>query len=252
MTAAAVVINSGECMGLLQEEGVDRVHHYAPLHYLPFIARDRALRTKPSLAAKGFGPSHLRSKSSRHDIARGFGKYAFLTLERHPKILEAKLNGGFPHVDVIVPVEAFDSTIFDLCRFNVAMTRQLRRLGKSGFPESDTNGRYYEPHQIPVARVDNDKRAMLRKHYDQTMIELLMHHDLALSDDTRIQVYSEEDEALAKNVLASAQLCWNVELVDPPGAYPRSPAHAQAIDEFIQKALDDPNWRGNGLEFDKV
>lgn len=239
-------------MGLLQEEGVDRVHHYAPLHYLPFIARDRALLTKPSLAAKGFGSRHLRSKSSRHDVARGFGKYAFLTLERHPKILEAKLKGGFPHMDIIVPPEAVENTEFDLCRYNVAMTRYLRRAGSPGFPESASNGRYYDDHQIPVARTASDKRAMLQRHYDKTMIEVLLHQNLHMPDDTCVQVYSPDDEALAKTTLQALQSPWTVELVAPPGPYPKSQDYAQEVDEYIKKALDDPTWLGNGLEFDKV
>lgn len=239
-------------MGLLQEEGVDVVHHYTPLHYLPFIARDRALLTKPSLAAKGFSEAHLRSKSSRHDVARGFGNYGFLTLERHPRILAAKLKGGFPHIDILIPVEAVEPTTFDLCRYNVAMTRQLRRGTNSGFPESDANGRYYDSHEIPVARMESDKRAMLRRHYDNTMIEVLIHDDLSLPADTRIQVYASDDETLASSVLTVLDVPWNLEMVAPPGAYPRSGTYSQAVDEFVQIALDDPTWLGSGLEFDKV
>lgn len=239
-------------MSLLSEEGVDVVHHYTPLHYLPFVARDGALLTKPTLAARGFAPTHLRSKSSRHDVARGFGGYGFLTLEKHPRILAAKLKGGFPHIDIIVPADALESATFDLCRYNVAMTRYLRRGPTPGFPESETNGRYYGGHQIPVARTDNDKRAMLRKHYDNTMIELLIHDDLALPEDTCIQVYSPEDQVLAAAALSAAEQPWNLELVSPPGAYPRSTGYAQAVDEFVQQALNDPTWLGNGLEFDRV
>lgn len=239
-------------MGILLEEGADLVHHYAPLHYLPYIARDRALLTKPSLSAKGFGPAHLRSKSSQHDIARGFGNYGFLTLERHPKILAAKLKGGFPHVDVIVPGEAVEKCEFDLCRFNVAMTRRLKRDGASGWPESATNGRYYDSHEIPVAREDSDKRLMLREHYDKIMIEVLMHDDLVLPDDTRIQVYSSEDREIAEGILNKIGTPWTLEQVQSPGPYPRSIEHAKSVEEFVEKALNDPSWLGNGLEYDKV
>jgi hypothetical protein len=239
-------------LGLLQEEGVEVVHHYTPLHYLPFIARDRTLLTKPSLAARGFAWSHLRSKSSHHDIARGFGNYGFLTLERHPNILAAKLKGGFPHIDILVSPNAIEHGTFDLCRFNVAMTRRLKRGEKSGFPESSTNGRYYDAHEIPVARAESDKRAMLRKHYGNTMIEVLMHHDLALPDDTRVQVYAAEDQELAGSIVASLEVSWHVELVEPPGVYPRSAEYAEAVDEFIQRALSDSRWFGNGLDYDKV
>jgi hypothetical protein len=239
-------------MGLLQEEGVDVVHHYAPLHYLPFIARDRALLSKPSLIAKGYHQSHLRSKSREHDVARGFGNYAFLTLERKPRILMAKLQGGFPHIDIVVPVDAVEKTAYDLCRYNVAMTRYLRRDGSPGFPESAGNGRYYESHQIPVARTDSDKRAQLGAHYNRSMIEVLIHGNLPLPDSTKVQTYSHVDAEVAHEILAELGTPWTVEMVDPPGPYPRSAQHSANIDEFVGKALSDPSWLGNGLEYDKV
>ena len=125
-------------MGILQDQGVEWVHHYAPLHYLPFIARARALLSKPSLRKAGFAASHFRTKSRKHDVGRGFGKYAFLTLDPQPQILRAKLAAGFPHVAIAIPAVAVEAATYSLCRFNVAMTRYLRRHGKPGFAESAT------------------------------------------------------------------------------------------------------------------
>ena len=64
-------------------------------------------------------------------FVRGFGNYAFLTLDVHPRILKAKLKAGFPHVAIEVPVDAFENMDYHLCRYNVAMTRQLRRFGNA-------------------------------------------------------------------------------------------------------------------------
>src|SRR5262245_21026291 len=125
-------------MGILTQHKVDRIHHYTPLHYLPFIGRSKSLLCKPSLSAAGFSTSHLRSMSRDHDVACGFGAYTHLTLEPRPRILKAKLEAGFPHVDIAVPTNAVEAAPFSLCRFNVAMTRNLRRNGNPGFPESPT------------------------------------------------------------------------------------------------------------------
>ena len=46
-------------MGILADQGIADVCHYAPLHYLPFVVRSRSLMCKPSLAAAGFNPSQL-------------------------------------------------------------------------------------------------------------------------------------------------------------------------------------------------
>lgn len=239
-------------MGALIDAGVEVAHHYTPLHYLPFISRDRALLGKPSLQKKGFAVAHLRSKSRQHDVTRGFGQYAFLTLEREPKIVMAKLRGGFPHIGIAVPAEAIEAATYDLCRYNVAMTRYLRRNGSPGFPESDSNGRYYEDQQIPVARTMEDKLTLLHKHYGQSMIEVLIHGDLPLSDQTRIQTYSVPDQQVAQYVLSALGVSWPVDLLNVPGAYNRKAEYAQEVDAFIETALNNPDWRGNGLEFDRV
>ena len=239
-------------MGILIEAGVEIVHHYTPLHYLVFIARDRLLRCKPSLKAAGFNGSHLRSKSNRQDVARGFGAYAFLTIEQEPRITKAKLRAGFPHVGIGVPAGAVETTTFDLTRYNVAMTRRLRRGVSEGWPESTANGKYYDDHQMPVARTDAEKRALLSTDLNRSMIEVLIHGDLSLPDSTSILVYSERDEAVSKHILASLSVPWPIALAPKKDLYDPKPAYAEKVDEFIKKALADPSWRGDGLEFDRV
>lgn len=240
-------------MGSLRAANIAEVHHYAPLHYLPFIARAGALLSKPSLRAGGFKDTHFRSMSSRHDSARGFDAYAFLTLHPAPPILKAKLAAGFPHVRISVPAEAVDAAAFHLCRFNVAMTRQLRRQGKRGFPESSTNGRYYDKNQIPVARTAADKAAMLARYAGtDSMIEVLIPGDLALPDTASVVCFSPADRDLAVRILAENGRQWQVVCANAPGPYPRSAQHGRAVDEFVTRALSNHHWRGDGLEFDRL
>jgi hypothetical protein len=240
-------------MGIFADQGFTDVRHYAPLHYLPLIARSRSLMCKPSLAGVGFNPSHYRSRSRAQDVARGFGDYTHLTLDHTPRILRAKLAAGFPHVALSVPVNAVDSVSTSLCRFNVAMTRKLKRNGKPGHSESGRNGKYYTGHEIPIGRSPAEKQAILKHPLNaQTMIEVLVHGDLALPDDTKIICYSKEDAEAAENVLTQLGCPWGVEIVAAPGHYPRSPVHSQSVADFMTQALADETWRGNGLEFDKL
>lgn len=240
-------------MSVLTDHQVEAVHHYAPLHYLIFIARSHSILSKPSLHKAGFAASHLRSMSHGLDVARGFGSYSHLTIDPQPRILRAKLAAGFPHIAINIPASEIDAVSFSLCRFNVAMTRQLRRDGKDGFPESETNGRYYDGHQIPIARTDADKSTMLQKHLQEnTMIEVLVHGDFNLSDETSITCFEEEDAMIAGQILRSLDRKWNVKVETPPGPYPRDSTHVAAVTAFIQQAENDPKWRGNGLEFDRL
>lgn len=240
-------------MSLLTDHGVTCVYHYTPLHYLPFIARIKSLLCKPSILKRGFPPNHLRSKSNIQDVARGFSSYTHLTLDPQPPILNAKLAAGFPHLRIAVPVQLVEATEFSLCRFNVAMARYLRRDGKPGFPESPSNGRYYEDHQIPIARTVDDKAAMLRTHIKAgTMIEVLVHGDLALTDETTITCFASVDAEIANRVLSKADTPWRLTTETPPGPYPENEKYRNAVLGFVEHALSDHHWKGDGLEFDRV
>ena len=240
-------------MGILTQNGVDAIHHYTPLHYLPFIARSGKLLGKPALANAGFAASHLRSMSSQQDIQRGFGEHGFLTLDEHPRILASKLNAGFPHIGILVPASSIEQGAFALCRYNVAMTRYLRRFGKPGFEESATSGRYYDERQIPIALEASDKAAMLKKYVgSDTMIEVLTYDDLVLPAETKVVVFSQADAVIAKKVLETLNVSWSVVLTEPPGEYHRRQDYVASVSDFISEALADPDWRGNGLEFDRV
>jgi hypothetical protein len=221
-------------MGILAAEGVIKAYHYTPLHYLPFIVRSKSILRKTSLKKAGFNSAHFRSMSKKRDVARGFGDYVHLTLDLERPILQAKLAAGFPHIALGVPIENIEATAFSLCRFNVAMTRKLRREKMPGSSESITNGRYYTGHQIPIACTDEDKTAMLKLHLPAgTMIEVLAHDDVKLPD-------------------SAAVICFSVETSPPSGTYPRDAKYVESILAFIERAHADESWRGNGLEFDRL
>lgn len=240
-------------MSALLKHGIAFVNHYAPLHYLPFIARSGALRSKPSLRSLGFSDCHFRAKSRGQDDARGFGEYVHLTLHPNPPILAAKLAGGFPHFRLEIPSSSFEAVDFDLCRYNVAMTRQLRKGEKPGHQPSDVNGRYYGDMQIPVARKNSDQLAMIAEAIKRGwMIEVLVAQDLPLPDDIRVVCYSNEDAAIAQHVLAAIGRPWSIGLHNGCNSYVAALNHDRDVRQFIELALGDADWKGNCLDFDRV
>ena len=240
-------------MQLFIHHGIKKVLHYAPLHYVTHIARTQALKSKQALTCDGFATSHFRSKSRCSDVRRGFGEYVHMTLAEHPPILMAKLKGGFPHVAIEVPVEAFENTEYHLCRYNIAMARQLRRCGKPGLPESESNGRYYDDKQIPIAKKSNDQNALLCRHYRQgPMIEVLVPIQLSLPRNTKITCYHSDDIAIARRILRAHGSSWTFS--EPPlgDLYHRNDEYVSAVMDYVDRALRCPGWRGNGLDFDNV
>lgn len=239
-------------MGLLVDTGVLDVSHYTPLHYLPFIVRTRSLMSKRSLRENGYAPSHFRSSSHRQDVDRGFDDYVHLTLEQEPNILKAKLAAGFPHIAFCVSAAFVDTVETSLCRSNVAKTRNLRRDGMPGYPANDRNGQYYGEHQIPIARSAREKVAMLTHPQNkQTMIEVLVHGALTLPGSTKLVCYSAEDAAIVSDVLSQLLCGWHMEVDPAPPFYPRSAIHVRAVADFLARALNEPDWHGRGLKFDR-
>ena len=93
---------------------------------------------------------------------------------------------------------------------------------------------------------------MLDAHLANSMIEVLVHGDLDLPEATHIRTFSAADTRAAKDILDRVGVPWTVIETDPPSEYPRSAAYAKQVDVFIERALADPTWRGDGLEFDRV
>lgn len=238
-------------MAILTDGGVESLYHYAPLHYLPFIGRSRALLSKSALRAAGYSDEHLRSTSRRADERRGFVEYVHLTVDSRPKILMSKLAGGFPHVELVVPASWVEHGEFHLCRYNIAKTRYIRRDGKGGVLEGPDNGRYYSGKEVPIAKTAEDCETLFRANYGRNMIEVLVPDRLDLPDTLGIAVFTQSDYGVARRVLDELQLPWQL-LGEGEELYTRCDRYGQLVDGFVGRALENPNWQGDGLEFDRV
>jgi len=235
----------------LVEAGVKSVFHYAPLHYLPFILRSGDLLSKVHLLADGYGNSHFRSTSARQDEYRGFSGYVHGSLTPHPPILKAKLGRGFPHFEISVPTEAVEEQTYLLCRFNIAKTRHFRGA-KQEPPESPENGYYFGNLRLPVADTVQRKRDLLRLNLGQRMIEVLVRDRLPLPMGTVLTVFSDEDLAVVQRVSRDlAQHAMKLES-DRSLAYPQTPTVRENVMKALERAVSDRDWKGDGLEFDRV
>jgi hypothetical protein len=235
---------------LLARFGIQAVYHYAPLHYLPPIARRGALLSKERLKKAGYSESHFRSTSQRQDITRGFGRFVHLTLDAHPPILQAKLGKGFPHFKIAVPTVDIEQHGYSLCRFNIAKARYFRGA-KQEPPESAANGRYYDGLALPIARTKEEIGNLLRLNLGQNMIEVLVRDQLPLSTGTRFTFFHREDLLVAqeiRDVLGSRYALGPDDRLE----YQPNPKYQSLVRKAIESSLKDSSWFGNGLEFDRV
>lgn len=245
-------MNAEQSLRLFIEFGIDTAYHVTPVHYMPFIGRSQLLLSRAQLKMEGFSDAHFRSTSHRADLRRGFGDRIYLSPYRSPPILEAKLRKGFPHVRVDIPILALRSAQFDLCRYAVARTRYLKRAGKPGPPEMSTNGRYYEQRQLPVARQYSDMSAMLAEHFVKgATIEIQVKDRLILPSNTTITCFSIGDAKLLHELATKIGMPWRVQTSDGP-SYSRKNSHVDSVVQFVEHALSDCNWKGNGLDFDRL
>lgn len=216
----------GSILNTLVANDIELIFHIAPLHYLPFIARSRSLKSKTTLRDEGFGEAHFRSKSKKLDVHRGFGDYIHLSTVDRPPILDAKLSGGFPHICLSVPTTSLNGIDFDLCRYNVAMCRQLRRDGKPGFTEGPANGWYYDDNQIPIARTEREQGQLIRSRNGE-MLEVLVKPPLALPNNTQVSVFDGRDHEVALEILERLNIPWTVSLANDSN-YTALPEYSEA------------------------
>ncbi len=237
--------------GLLTSRGIANAFHYAPLHYLLFIARTGALYSKASLRRQGYDITHFRRTSRDHDDARGFPNYVHLSLKQLPPILEAKLKAGFPHFEIRIPAGQIEQQEFHLCRFNIAKCRYLRRVTTAGPVESATNGRYYGNMQLPIAITDEERALMIDANYPRNMVEILIPNELPLPSTASFIFFSRAEYDLALTCLKSTECRWEVAFV-PIEGYVANSKYLADVHRFLDRSATDPKWRGDGLEFDLV
>lgn len=242
---------AGKNLSELRQANVAHIYHVVPTHYLPLILRDGVLRSKESLLQAGYNESHFRSTSHRQDRERGFGNVVHCTTAPNPPILTAKLARGFPHVRFAFPIDTVPAD-HEISRFNIARGRYLRS-GNSPLPENARNGRYHGAYELPVARTAEERAALLRAadvHRD--MLEVLIPNHFPLPDTAQVQCFSEWDINLVRTVLN--QVSSNLETVeDRTGhTYPIHEVFRSQVAAFVENALADPDWKGNGLDFDRL
>jgi hypothetical protein len=239
-------------MNVLTAHGIESVFHYAPLHYLIFIARSKALLAKAELIRRGYSESHFRRTSHRQDVSRGFENFVHLTLEGFPPIFAAKLKRGFPHFSILVPAAALDGVEFDLCRYNIAKTRYLRRDGKSGPKECSANGFYHGKMQVPIARGDVECQALLKANYGRNMIEVLVFRSFSLPESTSLLLHSSADLSVASELLAALELTWECKLAAQRHCYTANAIYRRCVRDFLERSKTDKHWIGDGLDFDRL
>lgn len=236
---------------LLATFGIPSVYHYAPLHYLAFIARQNALLSKVALRELGFSDSHFRTTSRYQDEQRGFAHYVHLTLDAHPPILQAKLGRGFPHFEIALPAIEFDETEYLLCRFNIAKTRYFRGA-KQEPPESEKNGQYRSGMRLPVATTPQEREALLRLNLGENMIEVLVPNQVALTAKAVLRFFHDDDMKCANEVLETLGIeAFQIER-DSEIEYKPSAKYRSEVRTALFNSLADPLWRGDGLEFDRM
>jgi hypothetical protein len=237
--------------GLLTSHGISHVYHYAPLHYLPFIARTRQLLSKSQLKLAGYSNSHFRSTSHKQDAERGFSDYVHLMSRESPPILQAKISKGFPHLEIKISSPLLEKGDFHLCRYNIAKCRYLKRPGATAPAENSRNGYYHGNKQLPTAETAIEIQALLNSVSRRDVIEVLVPGSLALDKDTTLIFFDDEEKTVGDRILRKANLRWKTETKVLPW-YTAKPEYSESVFAFIAQASVDPNWLGSGLEFDRV
>lgn len=237
--------------GVLSSRAFLHVYHYAPLHYLPFIARSRLLLSKRRLRAAGYDLSHFRSTSRGQDNARGFDNYVHLMLTQFPPILISKLSRGFPHFEIQIPVTHLERREFHLCRYNIAKSRYLKRPGATAPVECAANGWYHGDKQLPTAESIEECEALLNGSAGKRVIEALVPSNLPLGRDITLLFFSRDERDLAKEVLRDLNVPWKTEMAETKFYAPKR-EYRLRVRQFIRTAAADPAWFGDGLEYDRV
>jgi len=197
----------------------------------------------------GFINTHFRKTSQQLDIDRGFGDYVHLSLQEDPPILESKLSKGFPHVQLRIKSTALPKH-FDLCRYNIARTRKVKD-GKSAAIEGPKNGYYYEDLRVPVARKFSNQIAMIEGSKNN-MIEVLIPKKLDIDSSTIIECFTVKDVAITNRIIEQLNLPFNIIEKKLKFTYPENHEFRQNVSRQVISFFNDSDWKGDGLDFDKL
>ena len=83
------------------------------------------------------------------------------------------------------------------------------------------------------------------------MVEILVPNALDLTLPVSVVAFSDQDAELIRATLLELNVEWLTECIQTD-LYEQRPEYATSCKKFLRRTLDDPEWFGDGLEFDKV
>jgi len=122
---------------------------------------------------------------------------------------------------------------------------------KTGFTASEANGQYHGEKQIPTAETIAECNDLLTHNLERNMIEVLVPRKLELPTNTRLIFFSPTDRELADELLQPLKLGWQCQLAKDT-TYNAETRCMAKVRLFLDHAIADPQWRGDGLDFDNV
>lgn len=228
---------------VLVDAGIKHMYHVAPLQYLVFYLRSLQLQSK-SILLKDYQDTHFRSSSKNVDIKRGFCDVVHCTNNEFPPILISKLNKGYQHMEICIDTGVLQEKDYILCKYNIAKNRGL-------FSESILSGRCYDDFKIPVAVNIEEKRALLSSIPINTHIEILVRQRINLPDTTIFRFFSDEDADLADRYFNKMDVTFGIKVINHSFDYYVHPHRKATVENYLETAYANIDWKGNGLEFDR-
>lgn len=81
------------------------------------------------------------------------------------------------------------------------------------------------------------------------MIEVLVSEKLELLQSTEIVVFDRDDALQVKESLARLAIDWPIKL-RLNSTYKHNMTHKMNCTNFLNRSIEQPQWKGDGLEFD--
>ncbi|MEP4961568.1 MAG: hypothetical protein ABJU19_20025 [Roseobacter sp.] len=84
------------------------------------------------------------------------------------------------------------------------------------------------------------------------MFEVLFPSEVFLPASLCVSTFNKKDHDAATEILERLNVNWTVSQEAPSGDYPTGTGYFEERQQFIETALNDENWTGNGLDFDRL
>jgi hypothetical protein len=92
---------------------------------------------------------------------------------------------------------------------------------------------------------------MLQKWSSKRPLEVLIQSQINFGSDIRLIAFSEEDCSSLRTIVGELEISTEI-VLQKGAAYNRCSRCVTAVNEFIDKALKDPRWKGDGLDYDSL